>query len=147
MNNHFEIFLLITSVVFAFYPFAYNYITNNGIEIFDIMWGVCFLFVFPTLIIFFLFSSSATTVEKDVVLAEPIGTIARAGSIDGIVTYIDDNGKEATLELDKKTEIYHKKGTQNRIKYITNNYYTVIGHKTGSKITKVTIYESREVTR
>lgn len=91
----------------------------------------------------FSFSSSATTVEKDVVLAEPIGTIVRAGSIDGIVTYIDDNGKEVTLELDKKTEIYHKKGTQNRIKYITNNYYTVIGHKTGSKITKVTIYDAK----
>lgn len=141
MNNQFEIFLLITSVIFAFFPFAWDYIMNNGIEIFDIIWSGCFLFVFPTLIIFFLFSSSATTTSKDVALAQSVDTLACVSRDDGMVTYVDDSGKEVTLELTKNTEVYHKEGTKNEIKYVQNDYYTIIGHKTGSEITKVTIYK------
>lgn len=141
MNNHFEIFLLITSAVFAFFPFACDYIMNNGIEIFDIIWSGCFLFVFPTLIILFLFSSLATTTSKEFALAQPVDTLACVSHDDGMVTYVDDSGKEVTLELNKNTEVYHKEGTKNEIKYVQNDYYTIIGHKTGSEITKVTIYK------
>ena len=141
MDNFREIFLLICSLIFAFLPFIYDYINDYEIEIPDIIWGICFLFVCPTLIILFLFSSSATTTSKEVALAQPVDTLACVSRDDGMVTYVDDSGKEVTLELNKNTEVYHKEGTKNKIKYVQNDYYTIIGHKTGSEIAKVTIYK------
>ena len=141
MDNFCEIFLLIGSLIIAFLPFVYDYIKDYEIEIFDIIWSICFLFVCPTLIILFLFSSSATTTSKEVALAQPVDTLACISRDDGMVTYVDDSGKEVTLELNKNTEVYHKEGTKNKIKYVQNDYYTIIGHKTGSEITKITIYK------
>ena len=55
--------------------------------------------------------------------------------------YVNENGKETTLILTENTDIYHKKGKENKIVYKETKCHNLLGLRKKSEIKKVTIYK------
>lgn len=55
--------------------------------------------------------------------------------------YVNENGKETTLILTEDTDIYHKKGKENKIVYKEMKCHDLLGLRKKSEIKKVTIYK------
>ena len=55
--------------------------------------------------------------------------------------YINESGKETSLELNKDTDIYHKKGKENKITFEEIKYRSLLSFFECSETNKVTIYK------
>lgn len=82
--------------------------------------------------------------KKQIVLTEKISnsyvTAATTGD-NSSLRYINESGKETSLELNKDTDIYRKKGKENKITFEEIKYRGLLGFFECSEINKVTIYK------
>ena len=85
--------------------------------------------------------------KKQVVLTEKISnsyvTTITTGD-NSSLRYINENGKETSLILNKDTEVYYKNGKENKITYQKIKYHSLLGLLEPSEINKVTIYKNNE---
>lgn len=57
------------------------------------------------------------------------------------IKYINESGKIVTQDVSKDTDIYYKKGKENKIIYKETKYHNLLGFFDESEIKKVTIYK------
>lgn len=60
------------------------------------------------------------------------------------IKYINESGKIVTLDVSKDTDIYYKKGKENKIIYKETKYHNLLGFFDESEISKVTICKNNE---
>lgn len=60
------------------------------------------------------------------------------------IKYINESGKIVTLDVSKDTDIYYKKGKENKIIYKEIKYHNLLGFFDESEISKVTICKNNE---
>lgn len=151
-GNSFTIIFIAIFIFSGFIPFLENILACQSpfdLEIIDVIWTIVCSFLIPIFLFSFFYTTSTNISKEDITLKQPINnsTCVSISASDRwgnkTLTYIDDKGKEASLEIGEDTEIYHKDGKQSKIKYIQKDYYTVINHKISSEITEVTIYETK----
>lgn len=151
-GNSFTIIFIAIFIFSGFIPFLENILACQSpfdLEIIDVIWTIVCSFLIPIFLFSFFYTTSTNISKEDITLKQPINnsTCVSISAPDRwgnkTLTYIDDKGKEASLEIGEDTEIYHKDGKQSKIKYIQKDYYTVINHKISSEIIEVTIYEKK----
>ena len=151
-GNSYTIIFIAVFIFSGLIPFLENILACQNpfdLEIIDVILTIACSVLIPIFLFCFFYTSSTNTLKENISLKRPINntTCVSVSAPDRwgnkTLTYIDDKGKEASLEIGEDTEIYHKDGKQSKIKYIQKDYYTVINHKVGSEITKVTIYEAK----
>lgn len=82
--------------------------------------------------------------KKQIVLTEKISNsyvIAATTGDNSSLRYINESGKETSLELNKDTDIYHKKGKENKITFEEIKYRSLLGFFECNETNKVTIYK------
>ena len=95
---------------------------------------------------------SCDSSNKEIELTRPISTSSTYATVTvskntSVLKYIDKNGNEKSLDLSNNVKVHHEDSTNNKLFYTEKRYYNILNKKIKSEITKITIYESREVTR
>lgn len=92
---------------------------------------------------------SCDSSNKEIELTRPISTSSTYATVTvsknaSVLKYIDKNGDEKSLDLSNNVKVHHEDSVNNKLLYIEKKYYNILNKKVTSKITKVTIYESKE---
>lgn len=93
---------------------------------------------------------SCDSSNKEIELTRPISTSSTYATVAvskkaSVLRYIDKNGDEKSLDLSNNVKVHHEDSVNNKLLYIEKKYYNILNKKVTSEITKVTIYESKEV--
>lgn len=136
-------------------------VNNTPIIIFSIVFALFPIFIFidtpfvglsVASIIFIVIFSLGYEIPYDiknyqVPLEEKISTsyvnvITDEDGTESKIKYINESGKIVTLDVSKDTDIYYKKGKENKIIYKETKYHNLLGFFDESVISKVIIYKN-----
>lgn len=139
VDNTLIIFLSIVFVIFAIFTFID--VQFVGLSITSIIFALG-IFALGYAIPYDIKNYQVPLEEK--IATSYVNVITDEDGDESKIKYINEKGKIVTLDVSKDTDIYYKKGKENKIIYKETKYHNLLGFFDESEISKVTICKNNE---
>lgn len=131
--------IIIFSIVFALFPiFIFIDTPFVGLSVASIIFIVIFSLGYE--IPYDIKNYQVPLEEK--ISTSYVNVITDEDGTESKIKYINESGKIVTLDVSKDTDIYYKKGKENKIIYKETKYHNLLGFFDESVISKVIIYKN-----